>query len=142
MDQRADAHGRADGIDPIVPDWFYRAVLDDALVLTIDREYFTLLEADHGLRCGPGRGTGQPERTVRTTIWCEVIARRQDGQPQLLPPFGTGAHQHRSVDRTGSQPAERPCAPDVGDIVLGEALGTDTNAARLARRLLEETVKR
>jgi len=40
--ERADAHGRADGIDLIVPDWFYRAVLDDALVLTIDREYFKL----------------------------------------------------------------------------------------------------
>ena len=40
--ERADAHGRADGIDLIVPDWFYRAVLDDALVLTIDREYFRL----------------------------------------------------------------------------------------------------
>jgi plasmid replication initiation protein len=40
--ERADAHGRADGIDLIVPDWFYRAVLDEALVLTIDREYFKL----------------------------------------------------------------------------------------------------
>jgi plasmid replication initiation protein len=35
-------HGNADGIDLIVPDWFYRAVLDDALVLTIDRKYFAL----------------------------------------------------------------------------------------------------
>jgi plasmid replication initiation protein len=35
-------HGNADGIDLIVPDWFYRAVLDDALVLTIDRAYFKL----------------------------------------------------------------------------------------------------
>jgi plasmid replication initiation protein len=40
--QRTDAQGRADGIDLIVPDWFYRAVLDDALVLTIDRAYFGL----------------------------------------------------------------------------------------------------
>jgi plasmid replication initiation protein len=40
--ERADAHGHADGIDLIVPDWFYRAVLDDALVLTIDRRYFAL----------------------------------------------------------------------------------------------------
>lgn len=40
--ERADAHGRADGIDLIMPDWFYRAVLDDALVLTIDRAYFSL----------------------------------------------------------------------------------------------------
>ena len=40
--EHADAHGHADGIDLIVPDWFYRAVLDDALVLTIDRAYFAL----------------------------------------------------------------------------------------------------
>ena len=40
--ERADAHGGPDGIDLIVPDWFYRAVLDDALVLTIDRAYFGL----------------------------------------------------------------------------------------------------
>jgi plasmid replication initiation protein len=39
---RADVHGNAGGIDLIVPDWFYRAVLDDALVLTIDRKYFAL----------------------------------------------------------------------------------------------------
>ena len=40
--EHADAHGNAAGIDLIVPDWFYRAVLDDALVLTIDRAYFAL----------------------------------------------------------------------------------------------------
>jgi plasmid replication initiation protein len=40
--ERADAHGRTDGIDLIVPDWFYSAVLNDALVLTIDRAYFKL----------------------------------------------------------------------------------------------------
>jgi plasmid replication initiation protein len=40
--ERADAHGNADGIDLIVPDWFYRAVLDDVLVLTIDAAYFKL----------------------------------------------------------------------------------------------------
>src|SRR5487761_1204771 len=40
--ERADAHGQTDGIDLIMPDWFYRAVLDDALVLTIDPAYFSL----------------------------------------------------------------------------------------------------
>jgi plasmid replication initiation protein len=40
--ERADAHSNADGIDLIMPDWFYRAVLDDALVLTIDPAYFGL----------------------------------------------------------------------------------------------------
>ena len=40
--EHADAHGQTDGIDLIMPDWFYRAVLDDALVLSIDRAYFDL----------------------------------------------------------------------------------------------------
>ena len=40
--ERTDRSGRPDGLELIVPDWFYRAVLDDALVLTIDRAYFDL----------------------------------------------------------------------------------------------------
>lgn len=40
--ERTDHNGRPDGIELIVPDWFYQAVLDDALVLTIDRAYFDL----------------------------------------------------------------------------------------------------
>ena len=34
--------GRAQGIDLILPDWFYQAVLEDALVLTLDPAYFAL----------------------------------------------------------------------------------------------------
>ena len=40
--ERTDRHGRPDGIELIVPDWFYKAVLDDALILTIDPAYFHL----------------------------------------------------------------------------------------------------
>ncbi|TIM31615.1 MAG: replication protein [Mesorhizobium sp.] len=40
--ERTDRRGRPAGIELIVPDWFYRAVLDEALVLTIDRDYFSL----------------------------------------------------------------------------------------------------
>lgn len=40
--ERRDGAGRPDGIELILPDWFYQAVLDDALVLTIDRAYFDL----------------------------------------------------------------------------------------------------
>lgn len=40
--ERTDRNGRPEGIELIVPDWFYQAVLDDALVLTIDRTYFNL----------------------------------------------------------------------------------------------------
>ena len=40
--ERADAHGRPEGLELILPDWFFSAVLDDALVLSIDRAYFDL----------------------------------------------------------------------------------------------------
>jgi len=40
--ERTTRNGRPDGVEMIVPDWFYRAVLDDALILTIDRAYFGL----------------------------------------------------------------------------------------------------
>ncbi|UTW08204.1 replication initiator protein A [Pseudomonas benzenivorans] len=38
----AAANGRPLGIELILPDWFYRGVLDQALVLTIDPAYFRL----------------------------------------------------------------------------------------------------
>jgi len=40
--ERTDHFGKPAGIELIVPDWFYSAVLDDALILTIDRAYFSL----------------------------------------------------------------------------------------------------
>lgn len=40
--ERADGAGRPRGIELILPDWFYAGVLEEALVLTIDREYFAL----------------------------------------------------------------------------------------------------
>jgi plasmid replication initiation protein len=39
---RADAQGRPEGIQLILPDWFYRAILEGSLVLTIDKAYFAL----------------------------------------------------------------------------------------------------
>ncbi len=40
--ERTDHSGKPAGIELIVPDWFYSAVLDDALILTINRAYFSL----------------------------------------------------------------------------------------------------
>ena len=40
--ETADANGRPLGVELILPDWFYAGVLDEALVLTIDRAYFAL----------------------------------------------------------------------------------------------------
>ena len=40
--ERVDATGRSLGIELVLPDWFFSAVMDDALVLTINRAYFDL----------------------------------------------------------------------------------------------------
>ncbi|PDT65793.1 RepA replication protein [Bradyrhizobium ottawaense] len=40
--ETADVHGRPRGLELILPDWFYAGVLNEALVLTIDRAYFDL----------------------------------------------------------------------------------------------------
>jgi plasmid replication initiation protein len=40
--ETADVHGHARGLELILPDWFYSGVLNEALVLTIDRAYFDL----------------------------------------------------------------------------------------------------
>ena len=40
--ETADAHGHARRLELILPDWFYTGVLNEALVLTIDRAYFDL----------------------------------------------------------------------------------------------------
>ena len=40
--ETADANGRPLGLELILPDWFYAGVIDDALLLTIDRRYFDL----------------------------------------------------------------------------------------------------
>jgi plasmid replication initiation protein len=40
--ETANLHGRPLGLELILPDWFYAGVLDEALVLTIDRAYFGL----------------------------------------------------------------------------------------------------
>jgi plasmid replication initiation protein len=100
--EREDAHGRADGIDLIVPDWFYKAVLDDALVLTIDREYFKL--------------TGGLER------WLYRIARKHAGRQRAgwrfdfrhlydksasLSPFKRFAFELRDIARRQPLPGYR-----------------------------------
>ena len=40
--ERADAAGRPLGLELVLPDWFYRGLLDDGLFLTIDAKYFEL----------------------------------------------------------------------------------------------------
>lgn len=72
--ERLDGKGRALGIEMIVPDWFYAGVLDHALVLTIDRAYFSL--------------TGGLER------WLYRICRKHGGRQEHGWSFDI-AHLHR-----------------------------------------------
>ena len=100
--ERADAHGHAAGIDLIVPDWFYRAVLDDALVLTIDREYFKL--------------TGGLERWLYRLVRKHAGKQRQVGgsisgtstcKSASLSPFKRFAFELRDIARRQPLPGYR-----------------------------------
>jgi plasmid replication initiation protein len=57
--ETADAPGHARGIELILPDWLYTSILNDALVLTIDRGYFDLTG---GLECWLYRKSAQTAR--------------------------------------------------------------------------------
>jgi plasmid replication initiation protein len=104
--------GRVHGIELILPDWFYAGVLDRALVLTIDRAYFSL--------------TGGVER------WLYRLVRKHGGHqkggwsfdlPHLhlksgaLSPFKKFAFEIRSIVRRQALPGY--------ELSLGRALGRD-----------------
>jgi plasmid replication initiation protein len=58
--ETADAHGRPLGLELILPDWFYAGVLNDALVLTIDRAYFDLTGGLGALALSPRAQARRP----------------------------------------------------------------------------------
>jgi plasmid replication initiation protein len=41
-EERSNRAGRVEGVEIVLPDWFYRGVIDRSLVLTIDPRYFRL----------------------------------------------------------------------------------------------------
>ena len=96
--ETADAHGRPTGVELIVPDWFYAGVLDDALVLTIDRAYFDL--------------TGGLER------WLYRLVRKHGGRQVGGWSFDV-AHLHL---KSGSLSPLKHFAYDLRDIVKRQAL--------------------
>lgn len=96
--EKADPHGRPLGLDLIVPDWFYAAVLDDALVLTIDRAYFDL--------------TGGLER------WLYRLVRKHGGRQEFGWSFDF-VHLHA---KSGSLSPLKHFAYDLRDIVRRQAL--------------------
>ena len=96
--EKADARGRPHGLELIVPDWFYAAVLDDALVLTIDRAYFGL--------------TGGLER------WLYRLVRKHGGRQEHGWSFDF-AHLHA---KSGSLSPLKHFAYDLRDIVRRQPL--------------------
>ncbi|QVM85064.1 replication initiator protein A [Novosphingobium decolorationis] len=96
--ERADGRGRPLGLELIVPDWFYAAVLDDALVLTIDRGYFGL--------------TGGLER------WLYRLVRKHGGKQEFGWSFDF-PHLHA---KSGSLSPLKHFAYDLRDIVRRQPL--------------------
>jgi plasmid replication initiation protein len=96
--ERADHRGRPLGLELIVPDWFYGAVLDDALVLTIDRNYFGL--------------TGGLER------WLYRLVRKHGGRQE----FGWSFDFPHLHSKSGSLSPLKHFAYDLRDIVKRQPL--------------------
>jgi plasmid replication initiation protein len=96
--ETADAHGRPLGLELILPDWFYVGVLDDALVLTIDRAYFDL--------------TGGLER------WLYRVVRKHGGRQAGGWSFDF-LHLHR---KSGSLSPPKHFAYDLREIVRRQTL--------------------
>lgn len=96
--ETADANGRSFGLELILPDWFYSSVIDDALVLTIDRAYFDL--------------TGGLER------WLYRLVRKHGGRQQGGWSFDL-VHLHA---KSGSLSPLKHFAYDVRQIVQRQAL--------------------
>lgn len=96
--ETADANGRPFGLELILPDWFYSGVIDDALVLTIDRAYFDL--------------TGGLER------WLYRLVRKHGGRQQGGWSFDL-VHLHA---KSGSLSPLKHFAYDVRQLVQRQAL--------------------
>lgn len=96
--EAADARGRPLGVELVLPDWFYTGVLDDALVLTIDRAYFRL--------------TGGLER------WLYRLVRKHGGQQRSGWRFDL-RHLHR---KSGSLSPFKRFAFELRDIVRRQPL--------------------
>lgn len=96
--ERCGRNGCPLGVELILPDWFYRAVMDDALILTIDRAYFAL--------------TGGLER------WLYRLVRKHGGRQRAGWRFDI-SHLHR---KSGSLSPLKRFAFELRDIVRRQPL--------------------
>lgn len=129
--ERADAHGQPLGLELIVPDWLYAAVLNDALVLTIDRAYFGL--------------TGGLERWLYRIVrkhagrqpggWCFEVAHLH-AKSGSLSPFRRFAFELRDIVRRQALPGFQLAlegSPFGRNLLTFKPIETDP-AARVLRR--------
>ena len=97
-EERSTRSGRVEGVEIILPDWFYRGVVDRSLVLTIDPSYFRL--------------TGGIER------WLYRVARKHAGRQPGGWVFEM-AHLHQ---KSGSLARPSDFALDIRRIVARQPL--------------------
>jgi plasmid replication initiation protein len=97
-EERVDARGRSDGYEFVLPDWFYRGVIDRSLVLSIDPAYFRL--------------TGGIER------WLYRVARKHAGKQ----PAGWIFDLHHLHAKSGSQARFSDFAGHLRRIVARQSL--------------------
>ncbi|CDZ68330.1 Conserved hypothetical replication initiator and transcription repressor protein [Neorhizobium galegae bv. orientalis] len=108
-----DRNGRPQGIELFLPDWLYRAALDDRGVLTIDRAYFDL--------------TGGLER------WLYRIVRKHGGKQR-----GGWRFEFRHLhQKSGSLSPFKRFAFELRDIIRRQPLpGYTLTEAKVGRRIL------
>lgn len=112
-EERVDARGRSDGYEFVLPDWFYRGVIDRSLVLSIDPAYFRL--------------TGGVER------WLYRVARKHAGKQ----PAGWVFDLHHLHLKSGSQARYSDFTGHLRRIVARQSLpGYHLGFGQNARRTL------
>jgi plasmid replication initiation protein len=108
--ERADGHGRPQGIELILPDWFYTGVVDSSWVLTIDRAYFALtggierwlyrIVRKHAGRQPDGWGFDFPHLYAKSGSMARfsnfAIDLRRIARAQALPGYRLGVEGRRS----------------------------------------------
>jgi plasmid replication initiation protein len=97
-EERVDRCGRSDGYEFVLPDWFYRGVIDRSLVLSIDPAYFRL--------------TGGIER------WLYRVARKHAGKQAA----GWTFDLHHLYAKSGSQARFSDFAGHLRRIVIRQSL--------------------
>ncbi len=135
--ERADHRGRPLGLELIVPDWFYGAVLDDALVLTIDRNYFDLTGGSGALALPP-----RAQARRQTGVRLELRFPHLHAKSGSLSPLKHFAYDLRDIVRRQPLPGYRLTIEQcVGGPEILSFEPTDPDALGIARRRRRSTTR-